>query len=358
MGVWGTGLCVGLGLLVLAAVYVTPALDVINHGFHYRLLSLVPFDFSISNYLRLRILTPLVAHVLGLGGGPYLFVPLVSGWLFLAGVYIHFRRRGFGGAEAVGVAALMAFSTPILHQLHFAGYVDTTSYLLVFAALTQVQRMWLWPVLFALALLNHESNIVVAPLLLLAANLERFRPLRTVLMVALAGLAVVPAVLYRDYVQLNTPVVLATGFYLSADRVAESLATSLEYLPLGVFFAFKLFWVFPLVGLVRPSASSPRLVPWFIVAAVVGAAAQLPVASDTSRLMGIAFPAVLFGAAVARERWGTAVFGQRLWLLILWNLLVPQYYIGQRSAIPFVPLPISLLLKLVLDIDPWRLWWV
>jgi hypothetical protein len=356
-GRYGAGLLIAVLLLAIAAVYVTPALQAVNHGVNYRALAVSPFDFKTSNDVRLRILTPLVAHYLFLRGDAYIVLPLLIGVLFLAAIYVHYRRQGYRGVEAAGIAALMAFTTPILFALHFQGYTDTTSYLLLFLTLVSLDRHWLWPVFYALALLNHEGNLFAAPMLLLAANRNGLRLSRTAVIVALLAAAIVPLALYRHYVQLHGHVQYNLDYYLNWKRLKDSIVFVGQLLPLGVFMAFKLAWSLPLTALADCLGKRRVLDGAFFVGTFLCAAAQLALASDTSRLLTLAFPAVLYGAEVVRERWGQEFFARRLWILIGLNFLVPQYYIGQWYAIPFFPLPVSLVLQHVFGVDAWKLWW-
>jgi hypothetical protein len=84
---------------------------------------------------------------------------------------------------------------------------------------------------------------------------------------------------------------------------------------------------------------------------------QLLVADDTSRLLGLGFPSILLACSVLHHEWGEGVFSKRLFALFLWNLFVPQYYVGQDLAVPMLPLPVSLLGWLFFGANPWALWW-
>jgi len=57
------------------------------------------------------------------------------------------------------------------------------------------------------------------------------------------------------------------------------------------------------------------------------------IAYDISRLMCLAFPMILAGAEIMREKWGKEVFQRRLWLIILVNLFVPTYLIGALEPV-------------------------
>ncbi len=58
-----------------------------------------------------------------------------------------------------------------------------------------------------------------------------------------------------------------------------------------------------------------------------------------------------------RATWAGPAFADWLWRLIGLNLLILPYYVGQEVALPFLPLPLSLVLWYGLGIDPWTLWW-
>jgi peptidoglycan/LPS O-acetylase OafA/YrhL len=124
---------------------------------------------------------------------------------------------------------------------------------------------------------------------------------------------------------------------------------------LGVFEAFKLFWFLPLLAIVRTPRGSRRLLIAGLALTFCAGALQLLISHDTSRHVGHSFMTVLLGAkqlrevAPDRER-----FARNLLLLVAANLLVPQYYVGQQRAWPFLPLPVSLLL-LLFGLDPWKL---
>ena len=166
-GLWVAAGLVAALLLVVACTYVTPAIYSINHGRHYEYMSVNPFDFARRIKVQSRPLTPVLAWLLFLRGSHYILLPLAVGTALLAVVYGFFRRRDWRPLDAVGMAALLAFSTPLLHVIHFAGYTDTTSYLLLMLMMMAIARPWLVAVLAALALLNHESNLFAFPGLVL-----------------------------------------------------------------------------------------------------------------------------------------------------------------------------------------------
>jgi hypothetical protein len=139
---------------------------------------------------------------------------------------------------------------------------------------------------------------------------------------------------------------------LDGEQISRNLRTIGLFFPWGLFEAFKLFWFLPLAGAATLWARGRKAETILLTLPVLSALGQLPLATDTSRLMGLAFPSVLLSLKPLREVWG-ASFNKRLWMLILLNFLVPQYYVGQHLAIYLIPLPVSLLMRFLFNVDPW-----
>lgn len=355
-GLYPTAFLLGVMLLGIAAIYVTPALHTINLGAFYEILSLNPFNFQAANPLQLRILTPLLAYLLFLRGSLFLLFPLLVGILFLALIYIHYRKQNFAPIESLGMASLMAFSTPILCTLHFQGYTDTTSDLLLFLCFIFINSP-LWFLFFGLAILNHESNLFAAPYLLWFDWQINSHWRGRAKSLILFGLSSAPFFLYRAYVARQTTVLFSPSFYLNMQNIQITAQLVARLLPIGIFEAFKLFWGFPFFAFLYLLRKKNYLQALWIFLVVLCAGLQLLIAHDTSRLIGLAFPCILFGAQVVRDELKSDLFEKKLWTVIGLNFLVPTYYVGLEIMIPFLPLPVSLLLNW-LGVDSWRLWWV
>ena len=337
---------VGIVLMLAASIYVTPRYEPVGQGIEYAALSERPFEFAEPNRVRFRILCPLLGHVLFLRGSSYVLVPLAFAALFLSAVYVRFRMRGWRPFESAGVAALMAFASPTLFNFHFQGYPDPATYFFLFLAAELSHRPCACSAAYALALLSHENALFAAPWLLLLSlrNPEgRRKALAAVMLLA----ALLPLLLYRAYVGAQTTVTYDWAFYLNAERVRSITQVVSRHVCLGVFQAFKLFWAFLAVGLAISVRERKRFDAIFMVLVFVCALAQLLVAADTSRLLGLAFPGILLGAALLRNRIGSDRFTRWVWIVIGLNLLVPQCYVGGTTAVLLVPLPISLLLELL-----------
>jgi len=279
-------------------------------------------------------------------------LPLLMGAALLTLVYVALRREGFRPSECVGAAALIAFSSPLLFLLHFPGYVDMTTYVLAYGAMLSAGRPLVWPVLFACAVLNHESALFLLPWLLACVSWRRPGWKKITVAFALLGALLLGVRAYETEIQRLCPRVFSSRTFLNEASILLTLRVIASFAPWGVFQGFKLFWFLPIAAAAALWQRGRTMELILLALPVGGALAQLVLASDTSRLMGIAFPAVLLSLAPLREHWG-ARFGERLWALILLNFLVPQYYVGQNLAIYLIPLPVSLFMRAALGVDPW-----
>ncbi len=332
----GAALVLGGLLLGLAAVESTPSLKPVNHGVLYARLSEAPLSFAEENWVQTRILTPLLGHALHLRGRAFIALPWVFAWLFLASVYWHYRRRRFGEVASLGLASMMAFSTLVFFPLYGAGYVDPTSTLLLFWCFALHDRPLLRALLFGLALFNHESALFALPWMLLPADDERLVSRRTALNLALCALMVGLLFLWRDWVSSHAEVRFSNEFYLH--RVRKNLDIIWELYPLGIFEAFRLFWFFPVYALFDSMAAREWRPALWMAAVVGGACAQLAFGHDVSRLMGLAFPAILRGAERFRTRQSEPSLERCAWALVLLSVLVPTYEVRPPKVLRFWPL--------------------
>lgn len=67
VGLRATGIIIAITLLAIAAIYVTPAFQVVNNGRSFADLSVNPFART-SNMFGNRILSPFLAYLMGLRG--------------------------------------------------------------------------------------------------------------------------------------------------------------------------------------------------------------------------------------------------------------------------------------------------
>lgn len=350
-GIYLTSLAAAFFLLCIAATYVTPALAPMQLGRGYASLSINPFDFSEENYLRYRILTPFLAYCVGLRGSLYIVFPMIIALIFLSVIYIY-TRKSHSASESILIVSLICFSTPVLFLLHFQGYVDITSYLLILLIIIFIKKPLLCVGLLALLLLNHASNLFAIPFLLYYYYMNSSNKLKSAIY-ALMGFALsfIPFYCYRSYISEFSGI--EYNFETSRMQIQENINTVASHFYVGVFYAFKLFWLFPLSAIYyywKEKNNSQLLLFLFII---IPSLSQMLLASDTSRFVGTAFPAILFGAIKLKQQWGTELFLKRTFYLILINFLIPQYYVGQAIMIRFYPLLSSFLLKYFWGIETW-----
>jgi hypothetical protein len=352
-------LLVGATLLGLASLYVTPATRCINHGCLYAELADSPWGSHPSNPLRLRWLSPFVAHYLGLTGGRYIMLPLLVLLAFLAGVYAWSRSNGYRLSASVGMTAAMASTMPVVFTLHFQGYADAMSWLLLLAAMASIRRPWLWPLAMGAAILNHESTIAALPAMVLLCWARR-PGLRSALVGTTAAIAIVVVCMKLRSAVLPGSVGSAyvTSYYLNVENVRFCLMQTVKLMPLGAFMAFKLLWYLPLAAIFVHIQARRWLEALAILGFIAGASSLMLVAGDTTRLFVQAFPAILLGADGLKDHLGEIAFERLLWKLVLFGLLVPTFFIAWEAIIPFLPLPVTWLFEHVLSIDVAKHWWL
>jgi len=350
-GIYLTSLMVAFLLLCIAAIYVTPALAPTQLGRGYASLSIDPFNFSGENYLRYRILTPFLAFCVGLRGPLYILFPMIIALFFLSTIYYYIRKI-HGASESLLITMLICFSTPILFLLHFQGYVDITSYLLLLLIIICIRKPLICIVLLSLLLLNHASNLFSIPFLFFYYYINSSNKLKSTIYSFIGiALAFIPFYCYRNYVSAFSGVEYHFEAYRS--QILENVNTVASHFLIGVFYAFKLFWLVVLFAMYyywKEKNNQQLLLFVFIILPSFG---QMLLASDTSRFVGSAFPAILFGAVKLKQQWGSELFLKRIFYLVLVNFLIPQYYVGQATMIPFYPLPLSLILKHFFGIETW-----
>ncbi len=357
VGQLSTGLGVGVILLFLAAIYVTPALGCVNNGTAFAWMSNEPLRMDDSPF-RHRILAPLIAHYLYLRGASFIYFPLLLTVIFLASIYVFFRREGHTRLIAFIASSTMAFSGPVLFLLHFQGYTDILTHLLLFWCFALRRSTLVWVVPLALSSLNHEATLFSIPWIVLlrtryyTSSLFSWRGiLRLMFDSGLAALSVVPMLLMRKFWPLQNAQ-LAPDFYLSLVKTMWEMV--LPYAGIGIFEAFKLFWFIPLIAIYFTKRGE-RLSTFAVFALMFAAGAgQLFFSHDISRHVGHAFPIVLYGLELLSKRkvFDTGL-AELLMAIVLCNFFVPQYYIGQRNAWPFLPSPVSFVFWM-LGFDPWQ----
>jgi hypothetical protein len=353
-----TGILVALLLLAIAAIYVTPSFHVVNNGTSFANLANNPFDRT-SNMFGNRILSPLLAYWLGLRGQKFIYFPLLVTIIFLSAIFCHFRRQGHEPVGATLASSVIAFSSPVLFLLHFQGYTDVLTHLLLFWCYVLRKSRIIWMIPLSLSFLNHEATIFSMPWVVFlrtrytgVAFFSKLGMLYFVSDLALSALAITPLQLLKHFWPLQN-VQLSSAFYLGYLQTMWQFI--FRFAGFGIFEAFKLFWFLPIFALAaapRGTKISLLIVLLLMCGAGVG---QLAVSHDISRHVGHAFPIVLYSMEILlrRKDWGSRLI-ECLAILILLNFLVPQYYVGQQNAWPLLPSPVSLILWWW-GFNPWNL---
>jgi hypothetical protein len=191
-------------------------------------------------------------------------------------------------------------------------------------------------ILTGLAFFNHEFIVYLIPWIAFLLNDNSIKTKKYFETLFILVLLSLPYLFFRVYVSRHVDVEYDMGYYFNYGNISWTLAHIKKLFLLGFFEAFKLFWLLPVLAIIyelRQKRNSLLIATLLIIA---GTLMQLLIASDTSRLIGLAFPVILLSAYILKEKWGNA-FSKRLWLLILINLFIPSYYIGQEYIIPFPP---------------------
>lgn len=334
-----TALIIGLLVLAISAIYVTPRLHISDHIMHYCKLSLSPFDFSEDNPMRYRILSPILAYITGLRGTAFIFFPRIFCLFFSIAVFLYYRKKYTSPAETVIMLSLLCFSNVYLFSLNKAGYTDIVSYFFIFLAYIYLQRPLLLGLFLMLAIFNHESSLfLVVPLFVQAIAENKEKSAKSILLNFLAfTLPIALYVFFRKVISEYTVVHYDTDFYFSKSNISYSLKTIFTNIPLGYFYVFKLFWFFPVYFLFYSALKKQYKHILIIGLYLLFTLMQLIIAWDVTRLLCLCFPVMLYTAEKVRELWGTDKFVKFSLALIAFNFFVPQYYVWVDGPQPMMP---------------------
>ncbi len=337
---FGMGLFViiiGLFFLLASALVTALRFELVHHGRGFTQLSLHPFNFSDTNDLRYRILSPLLGYLLFFRGEAFKFFMLFILAVFLGLIYFFNRKDKYRPSEAIVFTLLAAFSTLAFHQLYFPAYNDPLSYLLIIL-LMYFFRKSVWNiVLLSLLLFNHENSFFLFPfffLLFLDGNFSMKNILQNSLRFILA---IIPYLLYRKFVAFHQPVEYSLAYYFDPHNMQWTREHVLPHLASGIFQAFRLFWIFPVLAICLDIFERRYLEGVLILVIVTFVVLQFFIAYDISRLSGLAFPAVIIGAKRVRIFLGSKRFLSIISIVILLNFLVPSIYVGALEPIPLKP---------------------
>ncbi len=328
---------IGLFFLLASSLVTALRFELVHHGRGFTQLSLHPFNFSDTNDLRYRILSPLLGYLLFFRGEAFKFFMLFILAVFLGLTYFFNRKEKFPPTEAMVFSSLASFSTLTFHQFYFPAYNDPLSYLLIILLVYYFRKPVWSTVLLSLLLFNHENSFFLFPFFFLLFLDENFS-LKNILHNSWRFiLAVIPYLLYRKFVSLNQPVEYSLAYYFDPHNMQWTREHVLPNLSSGIFQAFRLFWIFPVLAICLDILEKRYFEVLLILVIVVFVVLQFFIAYDISRLSGLAFPAVFIGAKRARMFLGKKKFLSFISIVILLNFLIPSIYVGALEPIPLKP---------------------
>lgn len=323
---------VALALLLLAAQRVSVGLQPTHLGVSYALLSLDPLAPAPSNPVGHRVLTPLVSYLVGLRGNAILVTNAIVAGLLLAVAYAWLRREGHAPRWAVLGASTLALSMVVLTTLRYGGYCDALTYLLVLLVWIARRRFVLAAALYFMALLNHESAAFMAPWVALA--LASVAPRRTGRACAAVGAALVAFGIARWIGGLLSPATEYTASFYLGPMLEDPLRWYRESAPhrlRGALAAFNLYWLLPLIAAFHAWRRGDRTAVALLLLPIPLAWAQLLLAYDVSRLMTLAFMAVLLSAEYLVRTGAYRARGWLLWLGVA-NWAIPQVNVAMGTV--------------------------
>ena len=290
-----SSILLGSLLFVLAAIYIGPSFEPAFLGVYHAKLSNAPFDMDHPNWMRLRILAPLIGYILHLRGPLFFLVPWAFLLLFVIRVQ-HVGQRASGSwIHATLVASSVAFSCTTFIPFMAPGYVDAVAYFCVLFCFIPGVSHPLAALFMALAVASHESALALLPAAIHYRWMQK-RDMRTPL-VFLGWLLVfmLPYVCYRAWASASDPSTLQVSYYLTITNIRSQIRGILPTL-WGIFLAFRLYWIIPLAALVLSIRKGDHAQAVLILLIVAGSGSLLLVAYDTTRLMCMAYPAILLGS--------------------------------------------------------------
>ncbi len=332
-----TSVVVGLILLGLAALFCSPRWELFFHGKGFSRLSLAPFDFSIESSLRFRILSPLLGYILFLKGAlfKYLMLAALAGFHML--VYLFHRRKDFSPAEALGIGLLLSMSTLSFFQLYFPGYTDPVSYILILILLFYRERNWTVMICLTLLIFNHDNTIFLFPFLFLFLFGKDFSfgRLRETLLLFMP--AIILYGIYRLVLGAISEVGFDTTYYFAAENLRWTWDHVSEHLVEGVFQAFRLGWILPVIALLINVKGKRHNENLLLISCFIFVVSQFFIAYDISRLSGLAFPLIIISGWRLKASLKPSVFVRLLWTAAFVNLFIPSLCIGALEPIPYPP---------------------
>ena len=213
IGRFPVALLAGTVLELLAMLYTPPQWQPIFHGETFSKMSEAPWVLSSESWVQYRILSPILGYLIFLRGNNFVWFMLLIAVGFLSLIYLLARKKNLQPLEAIGISALMSFSTPLLFLLHFPGYTDLTTYIFILLLMMYHQKKTLCYLLFGVALFNHEIILFLVPWLVFLLNENKFAAKKYFLTLAVFILTALPYWLFRLYISSRVEIHYDLNFY-------------------------------------------------------------------------------------------------------------------------------------------------
>ena len=315
-------------LFAIAWFWIHPSTEVQFHGILFSNLSIAPFDFSTENPARYRILSPVMAHAIGLSGKLFFLFP----WIMMIAFMTLVQRFSLLGSIPIYAGfikvTLLSFSFMLFLSLAGPGYVDSISWLLLMICLLPGLNRIAFATCLLLALLNHESSIFAFPGLLLWRYREL--PYKKVLQQSLYDLLPVIFLyaLFRWTISELTPVRYDFSFYLSKENILGNIYANFSHLFKGVFYSFRVAWILPLLAIISTIQKKEYRITIVLSCMLIFPFFQLFIAYDINRLLCLCFPAFVLSFDYLFRNKPVQTLALSI-IIILINLLLPVYIIGK-----------------------------
>lgn len=156
------GLLVGALCYGISCVLVAPGAVAITFGTQWQDMSVAPFE--LRGQFPHRMLAPLLAHCVGMGGDAFVLFVRGLAVLLLGTVFFFCRRQGSAVVDALLVTFAVAVTATIqMYKQHWVGFVDPLGYTLFFWMWLAARRPVVFWGLFLANLFNHELAAFLLP---------------------------------------------------------------------------------------------------------------------------------------------------------------------------------------------------
>jgi len=323
----GFAVLLAMALMILACIYVRPAIHTSALGDNYAQLANDPFSPE-PNPVGYRVLTPLISYLLGFRGQLIIVTNLFFATIFLMLSYLYFRKIEFDPAEATLGTAVFAFSLVTLTTIYYGGYCDSLTYVIVLLMYWFRSRPLLVSFLLFLGLLNRESIIVLVPWFGFLTLIESKSKVKDLALMGIGLVAVAAAYWgYREWINSIRAVPYDLDYYFGPlkDDPLAMFKVSMTHQGIGLFTVFKATWFLVFVGAVYlwSKRNITQLVS--ILMLIFLCWLQMFIARDSSRMLTLCFPVMIIALAQLRES-NFANYKSWGWYLLIFNLFVPQLY--------------------------------